>query len=255
MGIWAAVLPTLMNPNNEIATEGEFGQIVNANLFVFPWLGLVASISVLAGSMKLFFDRDVRATEKSGWGFVGWGAFVGTSLIVMMAAARQYRDMDCDTDDTTMCSRLQYATWVGAIGGFLAFIWMMVDLCLPTRMGLVEAILAVLVLVAWCFGITYITFGDNAPAPSFSTLYFFSWASFAIAASLVAGTVYQLLGYIIPGGDEDESEDVHHAGGKEVDHSEEDEEERGRGAVVEEDEGVAAVPPTNVSTAQSQVYK
>ncbi|GAX20441.1 hypothetical protein FisN_22Hh007 [Fistulifera solaris] len=255
VGIWAAVLPTIMNPKHNIATAGDFGQIINANLFVFPWLGLISAVAVLGGSMRLFFDRDVAKDEKSSSTFVSWGAFVATSLIVMMAASRQYEDMMCDDEDTTMCDRLQYATWVGAIGGFLAFLWMMWDLCLPNRFSMVETVLSILVLTAWCFGITYITFSDNAPAPTFSTLYFFSWGSFALAAGLVASAVYRMFGAVMPGDDYSEDD---HVQAKEVEHSDEDDnddEERGRGAVVVEDEGIAAVPPTTAAKAHDQVYK
>ncbi|GAX11339.1 hypothetical protein FisN_22Lh007 [Fistulifera solaris] len=252
VGIWAAVMPTIMNPKHNIATQGEFGEIINANLFIFPWLGLIAAVNVLVGSMRLFFDRDVAKDEKSSSSFLSWGAFVATSLIAMMAASRQYEDMMCDDDKTTMCDRLQYATWLGAIGGFLAFLWMMVDLCLPTRLGIIETAFSILLLTAWCFGITYITFSDHAPAPTFSTLYFFSWGSFALAAGLVASALYRGLGAVTPGNDDSEDD---HVQGKEVEHSEEDDEERGRGAVVVEDEGIAAVPPTSVAGAHDQVYK
>ncbi len=207
--------------------------------------------------MRLFFDRDVAKDEKSSSSFVPWGAFVATSLIVMMAASRQYEDMNCDDEDTTMCDRLQYAIWVGAIGGFLAFLWMMWDLCLPNRFSIVETVLSILVLTAWCFGITYITFSDNAPAPTFSTLYFFSWGSFALAAGLVASAVYRMFGAVMPGDDYSGDD---HVQAKEVEHSDEgddddDDEERGRGAVVVEDEGIAAVPPTTAAKAHDQVYK
>jgi hypothetical protein len=241
-----------MNPKHNIATQGEFGEIINANLFIFPWLGLIAAVNVLVGSMRLFFDRDVAKDEKSSSSFLSWGAFVATSLIVMMAASRQFEDMLCDDDKTTMCDRLQYAIWLGAIGGFLAFLWMMVDLCLPTRLGIIETALSILILTAWCFGITYITFSDRAPAPTFSTLYFFSWGSFALAAALVASALYRMPGAVTPANDNSEDD---HVQGKEVEHSEEDDEERGSGAVVVEDEGIAAVPPTSVADAHDQVYK
>ncbi|GAX11338.1 hypothetical protein FisN_22Lh006 [Fistulifera solaris] len=254
VGIWAAVMPAIVNPKHTVATAGEFGQIVNANLFLFPWLGLIAAVSVLVESLRTFFDRDVAKNEKSSSSFLPWGAFVASSLIVMMSASRQFEDMMCDDEDTTMCARLQYAIWLGAIGAFLAFVWMMWDLCLPTCAGLVETVLSITILTAWGFGVTFITFSNHAPAPTFSTLYFFSWASFFVAASLVASAVYRLFGDATPNNEYSE-DDYAKNNNQEIDYSEEDNEERGRGAVVVDDEGIAAVPPTSVANAQAQIYK
>jgi hypothetical protein len=254
VGIWAAVMPAIVNPKNTVATAGEFGQIVNANLFLFPWLGLIAAVAALVGSLRTFFDRDVAHNEKSSSSFVPCGAFVASSLIVMMSASRQFEDMLCDDEDTTMCARLQYAIWLGAIGAFLAFLWMMWDLCLPTRLGLVETVLSVAILTAWGFGVAFITFSNHAPAPTFSTLYFFSWASFFLAAGLVASAVYRLFGAATPSNDYSEDDYAKH-NKQEIDYSEEDNEERGRGAVVADDEGIAAVAPTSVANAHDQAYK
>ena len=255
MGIWAAVLPAIINPKNNVSTTGEFGEIVNANLFLFPWLALLAAVNVLVGSMRLFFDRDVVKDEKSNSSFLSWGAFVATSLIVMMSASNQYETAQCGSDKTTMCDRLHYAIWLGAIGGFVAFLWMMVDLCFPTRMGIAETLLSVLILAAWCFGVAYITFSENAPAPTFSTLYFFSWGSFALAAGLVASALYRMLDVVTPPAADDSSEDDHLEDLDADPSGDLDDEERGRGAVVVEDEGIAAVPPTSVANAHDQVYK
>ncbi|GAX20440.1 hypothetical protein FisN_22Hh006 [Fistulifera solaris] len=254
VGIWAAVMPAIVNPKNTVATAGEFGQIVNANLFLFPWLGLIAAVVVLVGSLRTFFDRDVARNDKNSSSFVHWGAFVASSLIVMMSASHQFEDMLCDDEDTTMCARLQYAIWLGAIGGFLAFLWMMWDLCLPTRLGLVETVLSIAILTAWGFGVAFITFSNHAPAPTFSTLYFFSWASFFLAARLVASAVYRLFGAAKPSHDYSEDDYAKH-NEQEIDYSEEDNEESGRGAVVVDDEGIAAVPPTSVANAHDQMYK
>lgn len=241
VGIWAAVMPAIMNPDNRIATEGDFGRIISANLFVFPWLGLLAALNALNAAMRTAFyrqtDDDVsHREEKSGKWFLTWGAFVATSLIVMMAASRQYEDMQCADEDNTMCDRLQYATWLGAIGGFLAFIWMLVDLCVKMQTALIEGILAVLLLVAWCFGVAYITFSDDAPAPTFSTLYFFSWASLLLACNLAASTLYQLMGRFIPGDEDSVEVEVEEVRIKEVEHSEEEEEDV-RGPIAPEDQG------------------
>jgi hypothetical protein len=255
VGIWAAVMPAIVNPKHTVATAGEFGQIVNANLFLFPWLGLIAAVSVLVGSLRTFFDRDVANNEKRSSSFLPWGAFVATSLIVMMAASRQFEDMLCDDEETTMCARLQYAIWLGAIGAFLAFLWMMWDLCLPTRLGFVETVLSIVILTAWGFGVAFITFSNHAPAPTFSTLYFFSWASFFLAAGLVASAVYRVLGGAATPGDDYSEADYAKNNKQEIEYSEEDNEIRGQGAVVVEDEGIAAVPPTSVANAHGQIYK
>jgi hypothetical protein len=46
--------------------------------------------------------------------------------------------------------------------------------------------MAMLMLVVWCFGVGYITFGDTSPGTNIGNLYFSTWASFCISVMLSA---------------------------------------------------------------------
>jgi hypothetical protein len=209
MGFLAATLPAIMEPGADVAT-GTFGNIINPNLYFFSWGAFIASVFVLLGFMKDKSGSGEGATA-SDFNCSSWGLFMMTSFVTMVAAGRIFKDADCENesgdvvptyflgmDYEAFCDRTKFAIGLGTVSGLFALIW----LPLGNRFiknEWVHAFVAWLFLALWTIGVALITFGDSEkrPAQVLGNLYFFTWGSFAIIASLAATSMFKIFGMVM----------------------------------------------------------
>ena len=148
------------------------------------------------------FLRDVHGIGASKeFSLMGWTGFTAASFVVMAAATRLYKSINCDDsydspdpmDDK--CDRTTFAFLLGAIGGIIGLVWMVAGKFAPK---IVDAVLSFLMIAAWCFGVAKITFGNDlkAPAKNLGNLYFASWACFMMAITLTGDGAGKVLGLV-----------------------------------------------------------
>lgn len=182
----AAVLPALMDPNNELTVTDYNGGIMNANLYFSSWGAFIWSFLVLTGFMKEKFGVTKTFSPTS------WGALCMTSIIAMVSGARLFHNLDCNNVDENMddlekmCNRTSLAVGLGAVVGLISAVWMLLGLFTTGFLNdIMELGLSTLSMALWTFGVGYVTFGDNAPATAVGNLYFFTWGSFAISVMIL----------------------------------------------------------------------
>jgi hypothetical protein len=200
-GILAAAITTIMDPDHLIAqTEG--GAIANANLYFFSWGALISALLVVMKFARDVYNVGAPADAKYA-STLGWTGFSAAAFVVMAAATRLYKSMECDEDVPDalddMCDRTKLAFALGAISGFVGLIWIFVGKLFP---AMIDVVMACLALAAWCFGVGYITFGDDAPAKVLGNLYFSTWASFIMAIKLVGDAAGNVFGKVAGEGQE-----------------------------------------------------
>lgn len=183
--LWSAAWPVIMNIKNGIAVAATLGGglfIVNANLYFFTWLALGAALYII-GSL---------AQEVGGLSLVPsrtharWLALGAASIIVMASAARVLKDTDtCKLaafSDSEYCRRTRWAIAMGCISTFISIFVLLVSICF-TLLLKIELAITSLLLVLWCFGVGYITFG-NTPGATISNIYFGAWIAFILTVIL-----------------------------------------------------------------------
>jgi hypothetical protein len=202
-GMWCVVLPAIMDPDNGMAMMGDslsdekgrvFVYINNFNLYFFSWLATIMSLFALTGYMR-HKANEMKSGAEATFQYGSWAALTLTSFIVMVAAARQFDDLKCDEYDNTICGRTRFAVALGAVSAAVSLVYMLLGLCI-TLSNMIETVLAVLLLVAWILGVTYITFGgeNKQAAYELGNLYFFTWGSFGVVCSRAAKGIFDMFG-------------------------------------------------------------
>lgn len=200
LAMWCAVFPAIMNPDNNMAITESFGmqRVSSPNIYFFSWGALMMSLFALSGFLReQFMNKSEAAEEKPcAFKFNSWVTLAMTSFVVMFAASRQFKAMNCTSDQEgdaeKICRRTAFALSLGAISGIFASLYTVAELFLKTPM-FVESFFSVLALAAWCFGVGWITFGnEKSPAPVIGNLYFFTWASFAATLGLTSSSLFEL---------------------------------------------------------------
>jgi hypothetical protein len=195
LALWSAGLPVIMNPSNSIAVG--FTQVVNANLYFSSWGAFLCSLWVSGSLAKELYGLDILATAtpivKSKQG--KWYALVASSLIVMGASIRVFRSFECTLDvmaKAPTCRQSKFAIAAGTIGTLCAAL-----ITLSAASGHLkqahEWLGSLLMLIIWCFGLGYITFGEG-PGHAIGNLYFATWASFLLSVLLFAECYRDYLG-------------------------------------------------------------
>ena len=200
-GMWAAVLPAIMEPGEFLAT-GTAGKVINPNLYFASWAAIIMSAFIFIGSMKNMLGDMSLFSTPSDFPFTTWAGLCLTSFVVMASATRVYKDENCDDrDGIDFCDRTKFALGAGIGSTILSFVMMWMGGRSFMR-GMMDASMACVLLVLWSFGIAYITFGqaDVRPAPEISNLYFSTWGSFGISLRLAASEVFGLFDSFMGGG-------------------------------------------------------
>lgn len=157
---WAVVLPYLMKPGNNLATD-EIGGITSANLYFFSWGAFLASLLVFVGCLKNQFK--VGQNDKNPQ-FAGgmWAGLCMASFVLFVSAVRIYQTVGCSDLGLAFCKRTKFAVALGVISAVLSLIWLFVGACLAP---IFDMIMSTLLFIAWIFGISFITFGGDDRAP------------------------------------------------------------------------------------------
>ena len=192
--IWAAALPVIMNPARGIATGGTaVGTIIkNANLYFFSWLALSANVFVAASLVQEHSGVNVRDIAKSAKN-ARWFGLAASSLVVMVSSIRVYQPYQCGPDTSPFCKRTKFAIAMGV----LSFLYSsgLVYLLNKSLTLLAELIATSFLLVLWCFGVGFITFG-SAPGATIGNLYFSTWISFILMVVIFAQCFRDFMGTV-----------------------------------------------------------
>lgn len=148
--------------------------------------GAFATCLFLLGSiLQELFGIDVRQTSSKTARYYGLCA---ASLIVMGASIRLYKDNEiCSFDavkQISYCRRSKLGISIGTVSFLLTTA---VSVALHKNLSKLsyETIGTTLLLILWCFGVGFITFGDG-PGSRIGNLYFGTWFSFLLTVFLFA---------------------------------------------------------------------
>lgn len=194
MAFWGVGLPAIMNPNNAIAVDVD--EVDNANLYFSSWIAFASAVFLAGSVAQETMGLDVRqAPQKQA----RWFALAASSMVVLFASVRLHRnkDVQCGGEDTVydsfqqsfeagtlagteFCKRVNLGISLGVITFLLACAMSFGAALLPFA-GLAELGLSAVLLVMWCFGVGFITFGGNlSPGTHIGNLYFSTWISFGL---------------------------------------------------------------------------
>jgi hypothetical protein len=197
----------MMNPKNNVAVLSDYtssGQALTydngvlvtaleANIYFFSWASFVVAL-LLAGS----FAREavqVQMPQNVPRRSLLWYGLCAASFVVMSTASRTFHNTGCKdasahdgVDPTAVCKRIKFGVALGVVSGVLALLMGSVSHLLHV---LLECTAALAMMVLWCFGVGFITFGSKAPAANVGNFYFSTWASFIIALFLASDSLVE----------------------------------------------------------------
>jgi hypothetical protein len=184
LALWCAGLPTLMDEEHQLAMadQDQYRLVGNVNLFFSSWGALIVCLMVLVRHFELYAKRsDDRHLYK-------WAGLAVAGLVVLSDTARYFKTEECGSlDDNATCRRTLFGLVLGAVsfvfGGSSALVRL--D-------GGLSKLSSGFFLIAWCFGIAYLTYGDG-PAVYVSPMYFAIWAAFCFSLSMAAPAFFELL--------------------------------------------------------------
>lgn len=195
---WCAGLPFIMDPANEHAVN-QFGMVTDANLFFSSWFAFLVVMMMVVDIFPSCVMGERVSVFADQWIFFGTA-----SLIAMTNAVRYWKDL-CDSTSEPDCARTAFGFILGAVGGLFAIIFMVF------QHKVIEQMMSILFLAAWCFGVAYLTF-NKGPA-MFVGVYFFSvWASFLFALGMAMASFTSLHTRVM-GGEEDTGAEADEATG------------------------------------------
>jgi len=180
-GFWIAGLPVIMSPALDSAVTDDVVQ--NANLYFFAW-GSVALVVCLVTSLIQethgFNVRDHLNVRSKKQQYLGLFA---SSLVVLFASSRQHMDWDC-FNGPSFCRSIKLGITVSVFSAVGAAVLYYRDhySSMSANSGLIGASA---MFMLWCFGVLFVTFGDN-PGSKIGNLYFSCWASFLLSLYVFA---------------------------------------------------------------------
>jgi len=178
---WAASLPFIMDPGNNIAVTSTNFAIVNANLYFFSWAAFGYSLLIFA---QVASEIAVRDLTKPNGKIAKWLGLLVSSIIVV-ASSSQYRSASCpsELDGLSTCRRNSYAISVGALGLVIPAV-VLVLMILKRMVVKLEFGISSLMFLLYTFAVGFVTFGDGPASKSVSNLYFSTWVGFALSLVL-----------------------------------------------------------------------
>lgn len=180
-GFWIAGLPVIMSPALDSAVTDDV--VKNANLYFFSW-GSVALVVCLVTSLIQethgFNVRDHLNVRSKKQQYLGLFA---SSLVVLFASSRQHMDWDC-FNGPSFCRSIKLGITVSVFSAVGAAVLYYRDhySSMSANSGLIGASA---MFMLWCFGVLFVTFGDN-PGSKIGNLYFSCWASFLLSLYVFA---------------------------------------------------------------------
>jgi hypothetical protein len=208
LALWAAAMPSIMDPDNGQAVN-ERGGILDANLYFFSWASLAATVWIFSSfvTIQAYFKRGDDSAAPPN--MTKWYMLVAASFVVMTSSIRLYKadTNQCnDGESSTYCQRLKYAFSLGAV----AVVFGLIEIGLSTIGKLTlypEAGLSFLLFVLYIAGISLITFGGaKGPGTNIGNLYFSTWIGFLMAMFLTSKS-WNAVRAKMKGEDAEEAED------------------------------------------------
>jgi hypothetical protein len=190
IAFWAAGLPTIMNPNNNIAVSApdtaEVGTVVhNANLYFFSWISFCCTVflsgSLLQDTMGVLLSQIAAKAAR-------WYASIAASLVVLGTSVRTFQAESCRDVDPAELGELEYCrrAKLGVSLGVICFVMAGIMTFLVQQKKQLnicsELVINTVYLLLWCFGVSYLTFGKS-PGSTIGNLYFSCWISFLLAVA------------------------------------------------------------------------
>lgn len=189
--LWGTGLPVAMNPEHAIAVRPG-PEIHDATLYVATW---ACFLIVLYMASTLFKDSlDFIDLSQVSTQVVRWYCLAAGGMVVAGSSTRILRTTDCRGDGATLnyffteiyCKRTKLAIAIGVITFVISFFMafaLALKIPLPAN---AEKAVSSTIFILWCFGIGFLTFGDEytSPASTISNLYFASWACFVLTVFL-----------------------------------------------------------------------
>mmetsp|Transcript_35135 Transcript_35135/g.38849 ORF Transcript_35135/g.38849 Transcript_35135/m.38849 type:complete len:342 (+) Transcript_35135:60-1085(+) len=174
---WAASLPFIMDPSNNIAITANNFAIVNANLYFFSW-------AAFGYSLLIFTQVALEIAAKPNGKIAKWFGLLVSSIIVV-ASSSQYGNVSCpsEVDGLSTCGRNSYAISVGALGLVIPAIVLVLTMVKKMAAKL-EFAISFLMFLLYIFAVGLVTFGDGPASKSVSNLYFSTWVGFALSLVL-----------------------------------------------------------------------
>lgn len=201
LGFWCAGLPSILDPDRNLAVTPEFA-ISNANLFFFSYASLIFSLLLLGSWFEQKNGDEASPTAMS------WVLLASTSLVVMSSAVNVLREENCRRDGSSFCERTRFGIFGGMSSGMMALCLVVLRKHAPMNC---QAVVGFLLLIVWAcgyegrnqtcdrtlvlgcflsltlffpfFSVAYITFGSG-PGTKLGSLYFATWSSFFICINL-----------------------------------------------------------------------
>lgn len=177
----------------------------NGNVFFSSWGALIISLVLCTSQFKTFCNR--RDDEH----IFQWVGFAVSGIVVMSRLSRFYND-SCDDTVRASCARSVF----GLVLGLVSFI-VGISIVAFRVGGVVAESISSAFVVAWCFGVAYLTFGQGSPGALVGTLYFATWLSLFLALSIATPALHERCHSLGSGTADDDSPDLEekHDDGKE----------------------------------------
>jgi hypothetical protein len=173
-------MSAIVDPDAEPALAVNADREVNdANLFFSSWAALTLSLVLIVKSAQHVLGIHNTST-------IGWVGLATANFITMAAAAQVWNDTDCGDVDggskETYCNRTGFAIILGLVSGVAAVGMFLL------RHKMVLQLASMISLVAWCFGVAYITY-EQGPGNKVGVLFFSTWTTLAVSLYLAVNSV------------------------------------------------------------------
>lgn len=194
MGLWISIVTVVTDPSNDLAVDKN-AAVSNGNLYYFSWFGLVFSVI-----LKTSFLRDVYHLDLAGQiqhraaRLNYWSGLMLCGFVVMGTSANTFHNQcKLGYKGAVFCNRTVFAITLGTICAAFSLFVVAMKIITQKSFFVVEGLVAILLALAWSFGVGYIT-GEDGPGAPLGNLYYFTWASFLVSCALSSGLYEDYLG-------------------------------------------------------------
>jgi len=178
---WIAMVCVVTGPSGGLAIDND-GAVYAGNLFYFTWGGFFMSVYIFASVIEELYAIDIAHEMNSrSTSFMYWVGLLVTSIIIMSVCGDIYnRQCDVNDKDEAFCTRCALGVASGTIGTLFSLVVVSLKLTVGVAPFLLETGFCLVLILLFIFEVGYIT-DDEAPGAPLGNLYYFSWASLAMA--------------------------------------------------------------------------
>jgi len=194
IAFWISIVSVVTDPVNDLAVN-ENGAVSNGNLFYFSWAGLICSVI-----LETSFMRDVHHLDFAGEihqraaRLNYWSGLMLCCLVVMGTSSKSFHN-NCKISylGAAYCNRTVFAITLGTVGAVLSLYVVVMKIVTRRTFFVVEALFSLSLMLAWAFGVAFIT-AEAGPGAPLGNLYYFTWASFFLAFVLCSSLYEDYVG-------------------------------------------------------------